>query len=379
MKYFTIPVAARAAFAAGTLWALLSPAQAITVDTAASLPAPGQYQFTGLCLDCQAKGEELTPVLAVLTITEAADFSGWRFDYRSALLPALQSLRITSYNGDSVLDGQSEMRITFDTDPTEVPASLAWTGISQTTQWSFRTGPGLATCTSTCRCRWKAPTSATGACGHRWPATRCPSPHRWRWSAWPCWPVRPPGAGPQAADPPARPRRGQAMRRRHFSARSTWRASTSRWVDQPQPVKAGEQHPLRLSCGHESSGIAVGRQVHEHDVGLRGLHADARQAGQTVGQCPGVGMVVGQPVDVVVQGVARRRSQHPHLAQPTAQHLADAPGTVDQRHIAHQGRAHRRPQPLAEAHRHAVVTAGNGAGQLARIATLGLGHGPPRH
>ena len=114
-------------------------AQASTVTVVDQLPAPGQYEFTGLCSDCQPANAERTPVRAVLTVTDSADYSGWHFSYSSVLVPDLQSLRITSYFGDTMLDGPSSMRILFETEPTAVPDNLSWTGVTSSTEWSFRT------------------------------------------------------------------------------------------------------------------------------------------------------------------------------------------------------------------------------------------------
>ena len=77
------------------------------------------------------------------------------------------------------------------------------------------------------------------------------------------------------------------------------------------------------------------------------------------GQTPRIGVVVGQPVHVVVQRVQRGCGQHARLAHAATGHLAHAVGTLDKFGRAAQGRAHRCAQALAEADRHTVKALGD--------------------
>ena len=54
------------------------------------------------------------------------------------------------------------------------------------------------------------------------------------------------------------------------------------------------------------------------------------------GEAPRVGVVLGQPRDVVVEREVRGRRQHARLAHATAQHLAQPPGPRDETMGTHQ-------------------------------------------
>ena len=73
--------------------------------------------------------------------------------------------------------------------------------------------------------------------------------------------------------------------------------------------------------------------LEDHDVGLdRGrIDRDAVELGQPVGEPARVGVVLGEPLDVVVERAAARRPRDPGLAHRAAHHLLVAPGLVDQR------------------------------------------------
>src|SRR3990167_7237416 len=130
---------------------------------------------------------------------------------------------------------------------------------------------------------------------------------------------------------------------------------------QPQPVQAGEQHALLGRAPHQRRAVEAGGQVDEDNIRVGRHHPQARQRSQSVGQQAGIGMVVGQAMNVMVQRMQRSGRQHTRLAQPAAQHLAVAVGAGNQLSRADQRRAHRCAQALAEADRHAVVQAGDGA------------------
>ena len=81
-------------------------------------------------------------------------------------------------------------------------------------------------------------------------------------------------------------------------------------------------------------------------------------AGHAGGDATGPGVVLGQPVHVVVQGVEAGGRQVPDLAHPAAQHLAESVGPADRRPVADQHTADRGTQALGEAQRHGVHVGG---------------------
>ncbi len=87
----------------------------------------------------------------------------------------------------------------------------------------------------------------------------------------------------------------------------------------------------------------------DHDVGVDGLGVDAAGLGQE----PGVGVVVGEPLDVVVERVEPGRGQDPDLAHPAAHPLATDAGLGHGLRRADHERADRCAQPLG---RHTDIT-----------------------
>ena len=67
-------------------------------------------------------------------------------------------------------------------------------------------------------------------------------------------------------------------------------------------------------------------------------------------------MVVGEPLDVVVEGMEPGRREDPDLTHPAAHPLASHPRAGDGVGGTHDQRPHRRPQALRQAHRHDVRT-----------------------
>ena len=114
-------------------------------------------------------------------------------------------------------------------------------------------------------------------------------------------------------------------------------------ADPPAPRRA-DAHVLRRQRGDHG-----GRVLHggDHDVRLLRQHVQAERA-QTVGQHTRVLVVLGQPLDVVVERVEASGRQHSGLPHRPAQHLLPAPGLLDQLARAAQHRAHRRSEPLGE-------------------------------
>ena len=93
---------------------------------------------------------------------------------------------------------------------------------------------------------------------------------------------------------------------------------------------------------------------------------DAVDLRQPRGQRAGVGVVLGQPLDVVVERVQRARGHDPRLAQRAAEHLLVAPRLVDQLRRAGQAGAQRRAQALGEVDPRGVEAGGILGGGHAR-------------
>src|SRR3990167_2660107 len=106
--------------------------------------------------------------------------------------------------------------------------------------------------------------------------------------------------------------------------------------DKTQADQAGGQHAVGFQEIQQRRATAIGH-VDEDDVGLGRLHRQAVDPAQAIGQSAGVGVVVGEPVHMVVQRMQRAGGQQPGLAQAAAGHLADAAGG--------RGARPRRPHP----------------------------------
>ena len=79
---------------------------------------------------------------------------------------------------------------------------------------------------------------------------------------------------------------------------------------------------------------------------------------------------------MMLQSVRGRRRQQARLAHAAPGHFANPVRVDNQFFAAAQGRAHRRAQALAKAHRHAVKVAGDAPCRRRRgLARLGCGHG----
>ena len=84
----------------------------------------------------------------------------------------------------------------------------------------------------------------------------------------------------------------------------------------------GDQHAALARAGHERRGV-VSRN--DDDVGVHGLRVQTARLGEQ----PGVRVVVGQPVDVVVEGVQPGGGQDADLPHPAAHPLAAYPRLGD--------------------------------------------------
>ena len=110
----------------------------------------------------------------------------------------------------------------------------------------------------------------------------------------------------------------------------------------PRPDRR-DQHPL-LPRGRDVRPCV--RPVEHHDVRVDTHRVDA--AG--LRQQPGVGVVLGEPVDVVVEGVRRPGREDAHLPHPAPEPLAPDPRLGDGGFRPDEHRADRGAEPLGEAH-----------------------------
>ena len=141
-----------------------------------------------------------------------------------------------------------------------------------------------------------------------------------------------------------------------------------------QTNQPGGQNTLGFERGQQRRASPVGH-IHKHNIRLRRTHVKARQALQALSQPLCQSMVIGQPVDMVVQCVQSRSRQNAGLPQATAQNLAPAQRLGDQFTRATQGRAHGRAQTFAEANRHAVEVVHDAPHAGRDGPTVGLRHG----
>ena len=114
-----------------------------------------------------------------------------------------------------------------------------------------------------------------------------------------------------------------------------------------------DEHAAVARAGHE-----VGRVVawHHHDVGLDGgaIEIDAGEASEAIGDERGVGVIVGETLDVVVECVQRGGGEEADLAHRAAEHASRPHGTADDVARAGQERAARSPKAFRERHGHHV-------------------------
>ena len=118
-------------------------------------------------------------------------------------------------------------------------------------------------------------------------------------------------------------------------------------------------------------GVVEGRNPHEAAMavfewmrgemtymkGSTGVTTSAEQAwNQRQGVCQDLspGVIFGQRRHIMLQRIKARRCQNPSLAHAAAEHLAPAPGPVDQVQRPQQHRARRAPEPLGKANRDGI-------------------------
>ena len=110
--------------------------------------------------------------------------------------------------------------------------------------------------------------------------------------------------------------------------------STSRWVTarmRRRPVGA-DQDALLLEGRRQFGSAHRTAHVEPDDVGLdaRRIELDAGDLGKPLGQMAGVGVVLGQALDVVIERVQAGGGDDPGLAHGAADLLLDPPGLVDE-------------------------------------------------
>jgi hypothetical protein len=139
------------------------------------------------------------------------------------------------------------------------------------------------------------------------------------------------------------------------AASSTSRCQTRRTRPAPRHTRAppAPRRRRRRSPGVHPTG--AGGREHD-DVGLHRRRIDAARCGrrQGVGRPAGPGVVVGEPVDVVVEGMQPSGREDPDLTHPAAVALAPDPGLGDRVGRADEHRPDGRAQPLGQAHRDGV-------------------------
>src|SRR4029453_11739697 len=145
--------------------------------------------------------------------------------------------------------------------------------------------------------------------------------------------------------------------------RGRQRPLDSRGVDVQMRDRANQARPRRAHAhaaseqpldGHRRGQLAG--QLEEHDVGLdrRRVEAHARQAGQTLGEPPRVGVVLGQALDVVAERVHAAGRDDAGLAHGAAHLLLAPPRLVDELLRAGERSADRSAEALGEVDPHRI-------------------------
>ena len=118
----------------------------------------------------------------------------------------------------------------------------------------------------------------------------------------------------------------------------------------PDPaVHHRQQHAALTQClDHIFAGDAGAIGFEENEVGFGLLHLDAGNLRQSLRQRAGIGVVVGEPVDMVIERVDAGGGADAGLAHRAAEALLPAPDVVDEIVRACDHRADRSAQPLRE-------------------------------
>ena len=112
-------------------------------------------------------------------------------------------------------------------------------------------------------------------------------------------------------------------------------------------VHHGEQHAaLAQRLDHLVAGDAGAVGLEEHQIGLGLLHLDAVDLRQPARQRAGIGVIVGEAVDVMVERVDAGRGADAGLPHRAAEALLPAPDLVDEVARAGDHAADRRAEAL---------------------------------
>ena len=110
----------------------------------------------------------------------------------------------------------------------------------------------------------------------------------------------------------------------------------------------------RRRGGHLGAAAVPGAEHDDVGADRRRVHAAGAGGRARLGQTAGPGVVVGEAVQVMVQGVQAGGRQDAGLAHAAAVALAEHAGPGDPVGGGDQHRAHRGPEALGQAHRHRV-------------------------
>ena len=177
--------------------------------------------------------------------------------------------------------------------------------------------------------------------------------------------IRPPRSHTRATEDDTRPRLPLASRDQapESSLRISATASSIIGAVTSRCVQARTRPPSRLRrtpCMAQRAWQLVARHagavgVEEDQVGVGFLHHHARDLPQAAGQRLGVGVVLGQAIDVVVERVEAGGGADAGLAHRAAEALLPAPGVADELRAAAQHGAERRAEALGEVEPDGVV------------------------
>ena len=140
---------------------------------------------------------------------------------------------------------------------------------------------------------------------------------------------------------------------RRSAASATWSRVTSRWVTARivRSLNATTRTPAsRARATIVGASAAPSASPEDEDVRLDGrrVEIEGRRLREPVGEEPGVRVVVGQAVEMVVEGVVGGRGEDADLAHRAAGHPPVADRAVDEGPRAREHRAARRAEPLRE-------------------------------
>ncbi len=140
--------------------------------------------------------------------------------------------------------------------------------------------------------------------------------------------------------------------RKAASAASIFSRGTSRWVHQAGARTQRRQNAAQREMRPEGRNVPL-RNVDIEDVGLRrvGFQTQRPQPGREMLR---IGMILGKPPHMMLQGVEARRREHPRLPHSASQCLAPSPRLRDEFRGPQQHRSGRGAQTLRQADRHRI-------------------------